>query len=116
MRRCSDTIVRDYLRKKKHVQKNMSHFHGSGSREFYEPHKHKKKKKIIIFEHAYLDIVEREQPNHGVVLPFVPIFVDLLPDKNDVTFPERQFSVRAHQNVIKYSICYWLALNLYYTT
>lgn len=64
---------------------------------------HTEKKKRI-FEHAYLDIVEREQPNHGVVLPLVPIFVDLLPDKNDVTFPERQLSARAHQNVIKYSM------------
>lgn len=38
---------------------------------------------------AYLDIVEREQPDHGVMLPFVPVFVDLFPDENDVTFPER---------------------------
>lgn len=48
-----------------------------------------------IFErhNAHLDIVEREQSDHGVVLPLVPILVDLFPDEYDVTFPERQFSI-----------------------
>lgn len=33
------------------------------------------------------------------MLPFVPIFVDLFPDENDVTFPERQFPTQqAHTN------------------
>lgn len=43
---------------------------------------------------AHLDIVEREQSDHGVVFALVPIFVDLFPDENDVAFPERQFPAR----------------------
>jgi hypothetical protein len=62
----------------------MLHSRRFGLREFYEP-------ETVIFEkkHAHLDIVERKQSDHGVVFPFVPIFIDLFPDEYDVTFPER---------------------------
>lgn len=59
------------------------------------------RKKEFLKQHAYLDIVERKQSDHGVVLPFVPIFVDLFPHEYDVTFPERQFSIHDRTKVFK---------------
>lgn len=51
------------------------------------------RKKRIFEQRTHLDIVERKQPDHGVVFTLIPILVDLFPDENDVTFPERQFSI-----------------------
>lgn len=81
----------------------MLHSRGFGLREFYGA------EKGIFEQHAHLDIVERKQSDHSVVFPFVPIFVDLFPDEYDVTFPERQFSIQAHQSQTKIKWFYtWL--------
>lgn len=40
---------------------------------------------------VYLDIIEREESDHGIVLSFVPIFVDLASDEDKVTSSKCQF-------------------------
>lgn len=42
----------------------------------------------------YLHIIEGEESDHGVVFAFVPIFIDLASNVNDVSSSEAQLSVK----------------------